>query len=147
MYLSSSSIRINTLHVAPIPTNPVIDLCHFGKICKKASTEKSFDKFDRQTDDGWTPDAFLCHVCYKLTCKPSAQVNEHELNKNTLIKKKHKKHLNFFLLLGLEPGRKKDMVSEINRWNVTTKRFYTCCSGQENKVQSTNTCEQSKCSV
>ena len=32
------------------------------------------------------------------------------------------------------------MVSEINRWTVTTKRFYTCYSGQENEVQSTNTC-------
>ena len=31
------------------------------------------------------------------------------------------------------------MVSEINRWTVTTKRVYTCFSGQENKVQSTNT--------
>ena len=50
------------------------------------------------------------------------------------------------MLLGLEPGRKKkDTASEINRWTVTTKRFYTCCSGQENEVQSTNTCEQYKC--
>ena len=62
MYLSSSPIRINTLHVAPTPPppNPVIDLCHIGKSCQKASTEKSFDNIDRQTDDGWTPDAFLC---------------------------------------------------------------------------------------
>ena len=26
------------------------------------------------------------------------------------------------------------MVSETNRWNVTTKRFYICCGGQENEA-------------
>ena len=42
-----------TLHVAPTPPppNPVIDLRHIGKICQKASTEKSLDNIDRQTDD------------------------------------------------------------------------------------------------
>ena len=72
------------------------------------------------------------------------------LIRNIYLKKrrrKKKKHLKKMYLLGLEPGRKKAMVLEVNRWTVTTKRFYTCCSGQEEEVQSTNTCEQSKFSV
>ena len=67
-----------------------------------------------------------------------------------LLKKKQKNKKTFktnVVIRSRTWPEKKAIVSEINRWTVTTKRFYTCCSGQENIFQSTNTCEQSKCTV
>ena len=71
------------------------------------------------------------------------------LIRNIYLKKKKKKKKTFKKNVSIRSRTwpEKAMVLEVNRWTVTTKRFYTCCSGQEEEVQSTNTCKQSKFSV